>query len=128
MIPAHFQSTAAYLTESPLDDALWAALNDASRRKILDLLREQSMTTTKLCEHFDFSRFAVMKHLNTLYKGGLIMVERRGRERINHLNPIPLQTMYRRWIRPFEQIPADRLLQLKAIAESITEQDLCQTR
>ena len=104
-----------------IDDAVWAALNDASRRKILDLLREKSMTTNELCEYFEFSRFAVMKHLKTLHKGGLIVVERRGRERINHLNPIPLQTMYRRWIRPFEQIPADRLLRLKSIAESTTE-------
>ena len=79
------------------------------------------MTTSELCECFEFSRFAVMKHLKTLQKGGLIVVERRGRERINHLNPIPLQTMYRRWIRPFEQIPADRLLRLKSIAESTTE-------
>ena len=105
----------------PFDDAVWAALNDASRRKILDLLREKSMTTKELCEYFDFSRFAVMKHLKTLHRGGLIIVERRGRERVNHLNPVPLQTMYRRWIRPFEQIPADRLLHLKSVAESITE-------
>ncbi len=79
------------------------------------------MTTNELCACFEFSRFAVMKHLKTLRKGGLIVVERRGRERINHLNPIPLQTMYRRWIRPFEQIPADRLLRLKSFAESTTE-------
>ena len=104
-----------------VNDAVWAALSDASRRRILDLLRKKCMTTRELCECFEFSRFAVMKHLKTLQKGGLIVVERRGRERINHLNPIPLQTMYRRWIRPFEQIPADRLLRLKSIAESTTE-------
>ena len=109
------------LAEERIDDALWAALNDSSRRKILDLLRKKSMTTNELCEYFEFSRFAVMKHLKTLQKGGLIVVERRGRERINHLNPVPLQSMYRRWIRPFEKIPADRLLRLKALAESTTE-------
>ena len=109
------------LAEERIDDALWAALNDASRRKILDLLRKKSMTTNELCECFEFSRFAVMKHLKTLQKGGLIVVERRGRERVNHLNPVPLQSMYRRWIRPFEKIPADRLLRLKALAESTTE-------
>ncbi len=82
------------------------------------LLREKSMTTNELCLHFEFSRFAVMKHLKCLQKGKLVIVERRGRERVNHLNPIPLQTMYRRWIRPFEQLPADRLIRLKAIAET----------
>ena len=115
------QPTPKLRSESTIDDALWAALNDGSRRKVLDLLREKSMTTNELCEHFEFSRFAVMKHLKTLQRGGLIVVERRGRERINHLNPIPLQTMYRRWIRPFEQIPADRLIRLKSIVESTME-------
>ncbi len=107
--------------ETAINDAVWSALNDASRRKILDMLREKSMTTNELCLHFEFSRFAVMKHLKCLQKGGLIIVERRGRERVNPLNPIPLQTMYRRWIRPFEQLPADRLIRLKAIAETTAE-------
>jgi DNA-binding transcriptional ArsR family regulator len=121
MIALHSSHTRNGLVKERIDDALWAALNDASRRKILDLLRKKSMTTNELCEYFEFSRFAVMKHLKTLQKGGLIVVERRGRERINHLNPVPLQSMYRRWIRPFEKIPADRLLRLKALAESTTE-------
>ena len=121
MVTVHSSYTQNGLGEKRIDDAVWAALNDASRRRILDLLRKKSMTTNQLCECFEFSRFAVMKHLKTLQKGGLIVVERRGRERINHLNPIPLQTMYRRWIRPFEQIPAERLLRLKSIAESTTE-------
>lgn len=121
MIQTQPRPTPNFLRVETVDDAVWAALNDASRRKILDLLREKSMTTNELCEYFEFSRFAVMKHLKTLDKGGLLVVERRGRERINHLNPIPLQTMYRRWIRPFEQIPADRLVRLKSIAESTME-------
>ena len=100
-----------------VDDDVWSALNDSSRRRILDLLRKGPMTTNELCEHFEFSRFAVMKHLKVLLKGGLVVVERSGRERINHLNPVPLQKIYRRWIRPFEQLPADRLLRLKSLAE-----------
>jgi len=94
-------------------------MNDASRRKIMDLLRVRSMTTNTLCEHFDFSRFAVMKHLKVLGTAGLIVVERKGRERLNHLNPAPLQAVYRRWIKPFEKLPADRLLRLKELAEQI---------
>lgn len=121
MNAARPEPTPNLLGETPIDDAVWAALSDASRRKILDLLRDRSMTTNELCENFEFSRFAVMKHLKILKKGGLVVVERRGRERINHLNPVPLQTMYRRWIRPFEQIPADRLLRLKSIAEATME-------
>jgi hypothetical protein len=49
-----------------------------------------------------------------------MVVEKRGLERINHLHPLPMQAIYRRWIRPFEKLPADRLLKLKALAEKTT--------
>lgn len=102
------------------EDAVWRALGDPSRRHILDLLRRRPMTTGELCEHFEFSRFAVMKHLKALERGRLIVAERRGRERVNHLNPVPIQAIYRRWIRPFDRLDArraDRLLRLKRSVE-----------
>ena len=103
------------------DTLTWRALSDPSRRRILDLLRQRSMTTGELCRSFEFSRFAVMKHLKALEKGNLVVVERRGRERINHLNPVPIQVIYRRWIRPFERLNADRLLRLKGLIEANIE-------
>ena len=81
------------------------------------------MTTGELCERFDFSRFAVMKHLKALEKGNLVVVERRGRERINHLNPVPIQEIHRRWIRPFERLQANRLLRLKKTVEANKERE-----
>ena len=117
----HLPDHHTQLPDVSVDDALWTALNDGTRRTILDLLRSVSMTTGEICEHFETTRFAVMKHLKVLDQAGMVIVERRGRERINHLNPVPLQTIYRRWIRPFEKLPADRMLRLKTIAESATE-------
>ena len=105
--------------ESAVDDRVWTALADGSRRQILDLLRGGPLTTGELCGHFEVTRFAVMKHLKVLEGAGLVLVERRGRERRNHLNPVPLQAIYRRWIRPFERLPADRLLRIKQLAESL---------
>lgn len=110
------QRTAAGPTD---DDRVFSALGDASRRRLLDLLRERPQTTSELCGYFDVSRFAVMKHLKVLENAGLVLVERRGRERLNHLNPLPLRAVYRRWIRPFEALPADRLLRLKQLAEAL---------
>lgn len=100
------------------DERVFAALADGSRRRMLDLLRESPMTTGQLAAHFDVSRFAVMKHLKVLAEAGLVLIERRGRERVNHLNPLPLQAMYRRWLKPFERLPADRLLRIKRLAEN----------
>lgn len=79
------------------------------------------MTTGEVSEQFSFSRFAVMKHLKVLEKAGLVIFERRGRERINYLNATPIQQIYRRWIRPFDKVPADRLLKVKRLAENKKE-------
>lgn len=116
-------STKQVAKEAEADDRVWGALSDASRREILDILREGPKTTGQLCEHFEFTRFAVMKHLKVLHQAQLILIERQGRERINHLNPVPIQSIYRRWIRPFEKIPADRMLKLKAAAEKLQESE-----
>lgn len=105
------------------DSAVWKALADATRREILDVLREGPRTTGALAEVFPMSRFGVMKHLGVLVDAGLVVVERRGRERWNHLNPAPIQAIYRRWIRPFEAPLADGLLRVKAIAESDPDPD-----
>jgi DNA-binding transcriptional ArsR family regulator len=105
------------------DERVWRALSDPSRRLILDLLRERPHTTGELCGFFESTRFAVMKHLKVLEKASLVLVERRGRERYNHINPVPIQEIYRRWIRPFEALPADRLLRIKRLAEAREERD-----
>ena len=96
---------------------MWKALADATRRTILDELRRAPRTTGELCGLFSMTRFGVMKHLTALEEAGLVVVERRGRERWNHLNPTPIRQIYRRWIRPFEEEGTDRLLRLKRAAE-----------
>jgi DNA-binding transcriptional ArsR family regulator len=81
--------------------SVWRALADSSRRSILDRLRDGPRTTGDLCRSFPTSRFAVMKHLDVLAGAGLVVVERRGRERWNHLNPAPLRPIGR-WLGPYE--------------------------
>jgi DNA-binding transcriptional ArsR family regulator len=100
---------------------VWKALADPHRRKILDTLRKGPKTTGQLCKSFKFSRFAVMKHLTVLVNAGLVLVEREGRERWNHINAVPIQQIYRRWIKPFEIEPADHLVRLKRHVESNKE-------
>lgn len=104
--------------------AVWRALADPTRRRLLDLLRDRPGTTGELAAHFALTRFAVMKHLGMLEEAGLIVVRREGRRRWNALNPIPIQQIAQRWIRPFESIAADRLLRLKAHAELHHEKEV----
>ena len=66
------------------------ALADPTRWRIVMALVDGPRTTGDLAEGFEQTRFGVMKHLEVLVSAGLVTVERRGRERWNHLNPGPL--------------------------------------
>ena len=100
-------------------DVVFKALADPTRRALLDELHHGAATTGELCAaHPEMSRFGVMDHLRVLHEANLIVVERAGRTRINHLNPVPLREVYARWVRPIAEAPADELLALKAAAEA----------
>ena len=99
------------------DSEVWAALADPSRRAILDLLRDGPRTTGQIASRFPSTRFAVMKHLRVLEAAGLVVIRRQGRERWNHLNAIPLQQVYDRWVTPYRALWAPRLTTLKSQLE-----------
>jgi len=110
------------------DDLVFRALGDATRRRVLDLLRRGPRTTGDLAEQFDTTRFAVMKHLQVLVSAGLVLVERRGRMRLNSLNPVPIRRIYRRWVRRFEDATTDKLLDLGEHVERSTRRRQSSTR
>ncbi len=85
-------------------DLLFKALADPSRRKLLDLLNDNdAQTLGELCTHLDMTRQAVTQHLAVLESANLIATDWRGREKLHHLNPVPLQEIYERWIAKFEK-------------------------
>lgn len=95
----------------------WKALSDGTRRCILDLLHVRPMTTGAIAGSFEISRIAVMKHLAVLEGAGLVLSEKRGRERWHHLNFIPLRQIYERWLDPERGRWAEALVGLKRHAE-----------
>ena len=97
-----------------LMDAVFKALADPSRRKLLDELRkENGQTLSGLCEHLEMTRQAVTKHLVLLEKANLIAVVWRGREKLHYLNPMPLHEIYERWIGKYERHRLQALSDLK---------------
>ena len=85
-------------------DAVFKALGDASRRKLLDVLHQHNgQTLGELCGHLDMTRQAVTQHLGVLEAANLVVTIWRGREKFHYLNPVPLQDIYERWIRKFER-------------------------
>lgn len=95
-------------------DRVFRALSSHHRRAILDVLRDQPLTTGTLCAQFnELDRCTVMQHLKVLEAAELIIVERRGRERWNHLNPLPIHAIHERWIGPHAERAVAMLARLK---------------
>jgi DNA-binding transcriptional ArsR family regulator len=95
-------------------DSVWNALSNPHRRKLLDLMREGPQTTGDLAEQFpELSRYAVMQHLNVLVEAGLVLARKKGRYRFNYLNPVPIQRVYERWMRPFAAPVAESMMALE---------------
>jgi DNA-binding transcriptional ArsR family regulator len=96
----------------------WRALSSPVRRRILDLLRQAPRSTGELGEAFPgLSRFAVMQHLRVLETGNLVVHRRRGRQRFNYLNPIPIQQIYQRWVSRYQEPWTEALVALKRTLE-----------
>src|SRR5690348_761657 len=96
------------------DDAVFRALADASRRKLLDRLhRKNGQTLGELCAGLDMTRQAVAKHLAILKKANLVSWKREGRERVHFINPVPINEIAERWIGKFEQPRLEALSKLK---------------
>ena len=99
------------------DDLVFKALADASRRQILDRLRDEGgLSLGQLCDGHDMSRQAVSKHLAILESANLVAVVRRGREKLHFINPVPIHEIASRWIGRFQ---TNHLQALHALKEAL---------
>jgi DNA-binding transcriptional ArsR family regulator len=101
-------------------DATFFALASDLRRRMIDLLkREGGCNVNRVCEFFsaEVGRHAVMKHLATLERGGLLMTAKDGRDKRLWLDATPLQLIHERWTTDFSAYWASRLTRLKYSAE-----------
>jgi uncharacterized protein YndB with AHSA1/START domain/DNA-binding transcriptional ArsR family regulator len=99
-------------------DAVFKALADPSRRRLLDSLRRQDgQTLGRLCGQLDMARQSATQHLAVLEAANLISTVRRSREKLHYLNPVPVHEIQRRWLAPFEQPRLRDLDTVKRIAE-----------
>jgi DNA-binding transcriptional ArsR family regulator len=103
-------------------DAAFKALADKSRRQLLDRLHNKNgQTLGDLCEGLAMSRQAVTKHLAVLEAANLVAVERRGREKLHFINPVPIFDIADRWIGKFERGRLRALSDLKKQLEGKDE-------
>src|SRR5215469_1375621 len=107
------QSFACILSRVDID-AVFKALADPTRRRLLDLLhKENGQTLGSLRDHMDMTRQGVTQHLAVLEAANLVVVVWHGREKLHYLNPVPLFEVYERWIEKFERNRLRALRDLK---------------
>ena len=99
-------------------DAVFRALADPSRRRLLDRLNARNgQSLRELCEGLDMARQSVSKHLAALEAANLVTSVRRGRERLHYLNPAPINAISERWIEQYDQARVRALADLKRAME-----------
>ena len=98
------------------DDAVFTALANPVRRRLLELLAAGSRPAGALAGEFSLSRPAVSEHLAVLRRAGLVREEARGRERHYHLAAGPLAAVDE-WLHPFERYWRDQLRALDALLQ-----------
>ena len=107
------------MTAGEIDDALWEAIADPTRRRILDtLVRADAATATTLATGMPVTRQAISKHLAVLEAAGLVTRERHGREvryRVKQTRVAEASAALRAVAAEWD----DRLLAIKRIAEDL---------
>jgi len=107
-----------------IDDDLWSAIGDPTRRRLVDqLLLDSAGTATSLSEHVPVTRQAVSKHLDVLDRVGLVHATAMGREKRYHVDDAQLS----RAVAQLSSVGATwdaRLRRIKKIAETIQNSQL----
>lgn len=100
-----------------IEDRVFTALADATRRRLLTTLAQSSpKTATQLACEFPITRQGIMKHLDRLSHAGLVQVQTKGREKRYVFNPESLQAASA-WIETIGKQWDERLQRLKQLVE-----------
>jgi len=83
---------------------LFKALNDPTRRQILQLLKERDLNAGEIADHFEISKPSISHHLDLLKQAGLIGSEKKGQFVRYSLNTTILEDLMN-WILTLKKNP-----------------------
>lgn len=95
-------------------DAVFHALGDSTRRRMLRNLSQGERTVSELAEPFEISLAAASKHIQTLERAGLIRREVRGRVHLCRLESKPLSNAHA-WLQSYERFWNNSLDELEQL-------------
>lgn len=100
----------------PSGSDVFAAVADATRRKLIDLIAEQERPVHELARRFAASRPAVSRHLRVLRQARIVTVRLVGRERVYGLRAGSLDAAAQ-WIRQYDRFWTERLAALGQVLD-----------
>ena len=83
-------------------------LAEPTRRRILDLIRDDERPVNELVAKLDISQPGVSKHLRVLREAGLVEVRTDAQRRLYRVRPEPLAEIDA-WLAPYRRLWANRL-------------------
>ena len=83
-------------------NSIFKALNDVTRREILELLKEKDLTAGDIAASFDISKPSISHHLDILKRADLIASEKKGQYVIYSINTTIMEDVLQ-WILTFKK-------------------------
>ena len=90
-----------------IQNDVFKALADPTRRQILKLLSDKDMSAGEIARYFDMTKPSISHHLSILKGAGLILDERQGQSIIYSLNMTLMQDIIR-WFFDFTKKETDK--------------------
>lgn len=87
---------------------VFQAIADPTRRRIIDLVANDSMSLNAIAKKFHVSRPAISQHIKILIDCGIIEIEKKGRERFCKIQPRSLVPAFM-WMEQHHKQWEDRL-------------------
>ncbi len=81
---------------------LFKALNDSTRREILELLKEKDLNAGEIADHFNISKPSISHHLDLLKQAGLVEAAKDGQFISYSLNTTVMDEMLK-WMMQFKK-------------------------
>ena len=83
-------------------NAIFKALNDQTRREILELLKVKDISAGEIADYFNISKPSISHHLDILKRADLITSEKKGQFVIYSLNTTIMEDVLK-WILTFKK-------------------------
>jgi ArsR family transcriptional regulator len=81
---------------------IFKALNDSTRREIMELLKSKDLSAGEIADHFNISKPSISHHLDILKRADLITFEKKGQFIIYSVNITVMEDVLQ-WILTFKK-------------------------